>query len=507
MKLRFFPERIMPAIRSGQHQHLLRILATVLFSLGLSVCPFVLRADTIFLKNGKRIVAHSVTQVGDKVYYENEFGRVSLPSSMVDRIEKGGAVPVRRAPSSSPAGANPPPESADLPPAGIRLSLDPGLMDGILVNGVVNDSLIAELAAKAPQSDLDRANAVNAYLLAAVHEARAHRIAEASRWAEQALLTNSFDTNALLLATQLDLTRRQYAEALQHMRTAYGMNQNSPDVLTLLGDAYYFTEGAEQAVRYWKQAYDLRPDPVLKSRIDRVEKEAVVERGLEQAASMHFVLSWQGSPTQGSFGRQVLDALEQMFRELESALDFSPRQSVSVILYGSEHFADITRAPSWAGAINDGKIRVPVQGLAGLTPDLARILKHELTHSFIHQITEARCPTWFNEGMAQFSAAEPLNEFGPTLARRYASGKHIPLQTLEASFQTLNTGEAFLAYGESLAAVQMISERYGSYHLTDLLRALRRGESMPQALHSVLRMTYEDMDREIASYLAGRYGN
>ena len=494
----------MRAGRAGQHD-CSPIASVICLMLGLLLAPAALRADTIFLKNGKRIIAESVTETGDKVYYENEFGRVSLPKSMVERIEKGGAVPERRLPSP-PAGVEPQREGADLPPSGIRLTLDARLMDGILRDGAVDGELLAELASTAHRSDFDRSNAVNAMLLAAVHEARANRIAEASRWAEQALLTDSFDRNALLLASQLDLTRRQYSEALQHMLVAHSLYQDSPDVLTLLGDAYYFSEGAERAVWYWNQAHALRPDAKLKERIERAEKEAAVERDLEQAESFHFVLSWQGSPSRNSFGEEVLEALEKIFRELEVALDFSPRQTVSVILYGSEQFGDITRAPRWAGAVNDGKIRVPVQGLTGLSPELARILKHELTHSFIYQITEGRCPTWFNEGLAQLHAGEPLDEFGPLLAQRYGGSRQMPLQDLEGSFQRFNTAQAFLAYGESLAAVQMIHDQYGAYQLPDLLGALRRGESMSEALHSVLRMSYQDMDQEMAAYLARLFG-
>ena len=33
---------------------------------------------------------------------------------------------------------------------------------------------------------------------------------------------------------------------------------------------------------------------------------------------------------------------------------------------------------------------------------LSRILKHELTHSFLYQKTQGRCPTWLQEGVAQW---------------------------------------------------------------------------------------------------------
>jgi len=58
-------------------------------------------ADTIVLKNGRRIVALSVVEDGDKVRYETSAGSLSLPKSIVDHIEKGGAVPIE----GGPAGA------------------------------------------------------------------------------------------------------------------------------------------------------------------------------------------------------------------------------------------------------------------------------------------------------------------------------------------------------------------------------------------------------------------
>src|SRR5579863_6123219 len=51
------------------------------------------RGDTIVLKNGRRIVAMKVREVGDKVKYETSAGELSLPKSIVDHIEKDGAVP------------------------------------------------------------------------------------------------------------------------------------------------------------------------------------------------------------------------------------------------------------------------------------------------------------------------------------------------------------------------------------------------------------------------------
>ena len=482
-----------------------RNLLLLRMALPLLFLPGPVFADTIFLRNGKSIVAEAVTETGDKIFYEGEYGRVSIPKSLVDRVEKNAARPSLRLPSPPPAVSRERPQE-ELPPAGIRLTLDPRQLDNIVRDGVVNDRLIAELASKSGESESDRRNAVNSMLLAAVYEARSQRIAEAGRWAEEALRIDAFDRNALLLAAQIDLSRRQYSEALQHMQVAYGVDPSSPDVMTLLGDAYYFSEGAERAVWYWKQAQVIRPDAKLLSRIERAEAEAEVERGLDQAESYHFALSWQGSPLARTLGSEVLESLERSYQELEGSLNYSPREPVAVILYGSQQFANITRAPRWAGAVNDGKIRVPVQGLSSLTSDLAQILKHELTHSFIFQITEGRCPQWFNEGVAQLEAGEPLDEFGPMLAQRFAASRQIPLAELEGSFGRFDASLAFQAYGESLAAVQLIHDQYGDYQIAEILRALRSGRNMSEALRSILRMSYSDLDAELAAFLARRYG-
>src|SRR5580765_5749349 len=60
-------------------------------------------ADTIVLKNGRRIVALSVREEGDKVIYETSAGELSLPKSIVDHIEKGGVAPMADSPAAAAA--------------------------------------------------------------------------------------------------------------------------------------------------------------------------------------------------------------------------------------------------------------------------------------------------------------------------------------------------------------------------------------------------------------------
>ena len=466
----------------------------LLFPFGVSTR---LLADTIILKNGRRIVAGAVTEEGEKVFYERDGGRVSIPKSLVDRIERGGPLPTRPAPAMNEQAARELSGQVRVPQADA---------EGIVRNGAVDEERLELLAAMAGQGNLERQNAVNAHMIAASFEAREQRFATAARWAEEAVRLSGRDLNALLLAAQIDIARQQYAEALDHLYVAQNISPDSPLLLTVLGYAYYYFEGPEKALRYWKQAQAIRPDARLEQRIQQVEREAAVEGAFQQAESGHFILSWEGSEVSPAFSREILETLEQAYKDVQWALYYSPRDSVSVILYATQQFADITQSPSWAGALNDGKIRIPVRGLTSMTPGLARILKHEMVHSFVHRLAERRCPTWLNEGLAQLESGESVAQSGPALARLYAQSRQIPLAQLEGSFQNFDSSRAALAYAESLAAVEMLRDRYGAYQLPEFLKSLGRGRTMAESLREVLRMSYEDLETELAQYLATRFG-
>ena len=171
--------------------------------------------------------------------------------------------------------------------------------------------------------------------------------------------------------------------------------------------------------------------------------------------------------------REVLRTLEAHFSAIESELNFTPPDSIGVVLYTQQAFADITRAPGWVGALNDGRIRVPVQGLSGVTPELSRVLKHELTHSFVGQKTRGRAPTWIQEGLAQWMEGKRSGEnavrFGASLsgwARAFA-GK------LEGSWMGLPSDAAGYAYAWALANIEYIVQTDG---MGDIERILDRSE-------------------------------
>src|SRR5437763_617957 len=198
----------------------------------------------------------------------------------------------------------------------------------------------------------------------------------------------------------------------------------------------------------WKRALALRPDQEVQVALDKALADKTEEESYKENESSHFKLRYSGAAAP-ALARDVLRTLERHYSEIESELNFSPPESIGVILYTQDAFSDITKAPAWAGALNDGRIRVPVHGLTSVDAELSRILKHELTHSFIAQKTRSACiglaascaiqaPTWIQEGLAQWMEGQRSGENGAVLLQIYNAGHAIPLSRLEGSWLHMN---------------------------------------------------------------------
>jgi len=141
-----------------------------------------------------------------------------------------------------------------------------------------------------------------------------------------------------------------------------------------------------------------------------------------------------------------------------------------------------------------------------MTPGLSRSLRHELTHSFISQITHGHVPQWLDEGLAQLEEPLSTSYAGKALAAVYVSGNQVPLNQLERSFLGYNAQEAAVAYAESLAAVECIRANYGMSDLARILQRLGEGASIESALRSTIHEGYAQLETEIGDYLVKKYG-
>jgi hypothetical protein len=281
----------------------------------------------------------------------------------------------------------------------------------------------------------------------------------------------------------------------------------APDAATfaLLGLAYYNVDRLTDAVSAFQQSVALRPIDWVQKVLEKIQHELDVQSNFNQSDSWHFTVRYEGAKTPLGLQRDLLDTLEDQYRDLSSELGYTPSENISVILYTNTQFFDITQAPSWAGGVNDGKLRIPISGVSGMTPELKHVLKHELTHSFVRQITRGHCPNWLNEGLAQYMESRTSDYYGPAVARMFQANQEIPLHYLDAPFALLNARQAVVAYTEALLTVEYLQQSWGIDGLQRVLQRLGEGESADAALYEVTQMHYSDLEENVGRYVGQKY--
>jgi tetratricopeptide (TPR) repeat protein len=459
-------------------------------------------ADTIVLKNGRRISALSAVEEGNKVKYLTSAGELSLPKSIVDHIEKGGAVPMLGGPGADAANLAIAPPTAQPVGSGDTDAIE----RAVLHDGAIDRLYIAKLEGEARGgSKQANFNAAMGHHAAATFEISHGDMEHALTDERTALIYDPDEPVLLMNVAYTHLRRSEYKQSLEYLERARRVAPDNPDVVKLAGWAYYGLNKLDQAVAEWKKALALRPDAEVQAALDKAQRDKREEENYKENESSHFTLRYSGAAAP-ALARDVLRTLEMHFSAIESELNYSPPDSIGVILYTQEAFADITKAPGWVGALNDGRIRVPVQGLTGVDQELSRVLKHELTHSFVQQKTHGHAPTWLNEGLAQWMEGQRSGENATVLAQIYSGGHAAPLGKLEGSWMAMSGDGARYAYAWALANVEYIVQSNGMGDIERILDRIGAGMATEQALKEVLRSDYNDVTQGTAEYLRKTYG-
>jgi tetratricopeptide (TPR) repeat protein len=460
--------------------------------------PGGLLADTIYLKNGRKIAASHVVEENGQVSYETSAGRLSFPLSIVDHVTHDDSAPISTAGTAADRAANLPIAPPDVP-ASSRDS-------AVLKDGSIDGDLLARLESEATANPSPSAVArvVAAESAAAQFEISVGDFEHAVDHYNIALRFDPNNTGLILEAAYLHLRRSEYTAARDLLEHAHTVDPSSAEVYKLLGWAYYGLNRAADAVTQWKRAMELKPDDETRKALEKAERDAQEEAEYHEGETLHFRLKYSGGAAP-ELAHDVLRVLESQFEEISTALNYVPPEPIGVILYTNQAFMDITRAPSWSGALNDGRIRVPVEGLSTMTDELARVLKHELAHSFVTQKTGGHCPVWLQEGIAQFMEGKRSRSNAGTLVAAFERHMEFSLPSYETSWLSLPKDVASVAYAWSLAVVEYIVTDDGADGLERILDRLAAGDSAEDALRAVLREDYPEMMLSTVQFLRKAY--
>jgi tetratricopeptide (TPR) repeat protein len=313
---------------------------------------------------------------------------------------------------------------------------------------------------------------------------------------EEALVLDRRNVATLANLAIVNYRMGNYRASEDLLLACLGREKNDQQLHLLLGEAYYAQEKVTQAINQWTTALQLGPNPEISLRLEKARKESGVHNELGVLQSAHFILRYDRKVSDYQLGQQILTTLEGLYHKLSVDLTSQAPGTVAVILYPDEAYFDITKAPSWSGALFDGKIRIPTRGLGSVTPELAAVLVHELAHAFIRSLPGRGCPAWFNEGVAQFAEGKSASNHNKWLEALNKAQGLTPLTGLKASFAGLPASAASLAYIEGLAAVEFLVASVGKSTIRRVLDLMGQNYNFESAFQNATSKSVEQFDSE-----------
>jgi tetratricopeptide (TPR) repeat protein len=265
----------------------------------------------------------------------------------------------------------------------------------------------------------------------------------------------------------------------------------------LLGSVLYQTGDLDGAIDTYQRALAFSPNhPQLTKQLEAWRKEAELHNGFRQTLGDHFTVMFEG-PAEGELANHAVTVLEAAYWRIGTALSIYPTGVTTVILYTREQFHDITRSPSWAGGLFDGRIRVPVQGALQNRTEFERVLAHEFTHALIQSVATRGVPTWLHEGLADCFDGSDIRKKEQQIRQSEA---RVPLSRLEDSFEGLTSKEAALAYAASAVAVHQLLEDPVPLALANLLTDIGRGIPFTEAFERNLLISYAEFQKKQSEF-------
>lgn len=278
-----------------------------------------------------------------------------------------------------------------------------------------------------------------------------------------------------------------------------------PSAKVMLGEIYYRL-GAEsyrlgriaEALAYLEKSFVMNPvDGKVRELRAQVKAEHDVESKMSSTDGSHFTVKYEGGENSVT-GHVISILLEEAYFKVGTDLGLYPGDRIEAVLMTKETFRDITGSPSWAGALYDGRIKLPVGGITEKTQLLEQVLFHEYTHAVVHRLSGGKAPVWLNEGLAQLEEGKDDSRHRDALrgfaAKNY--DKHDrALRPLERSFMGLNSEQAYVAYLLSLSATQHLMREYGTFSAGKILANLKAGKNIEQAFQDSIYISYADFQR------------
>ena len=427
-------------------------------------------ADVIHLKDGRSIRVAAWHYSGDQLVFELSGGTVTIPRTLVDRVEVDRSSPPTAGQGEAPATT--PTVPRHLPAGSVLTSLPAATGAGSPSNDAIRAS-IENLKRELRDNPLRRESASRQ--IAALLTTLANRANQKHDPTAEGLYREALTYDPRFLPALISLSAAYLAEG----KDIYARSQ-----IHLFGRQFLVPGAVSQVGQV---------DPRVSARLEKARREFAVDRDFARSEAPHFTLRYEGEGAAAStLGNSIRDYLEEEYGELSSRYNFIPPAPFVVLLYPKQEFHDVTQMPSGIGGLFDGKIRIPIGGLSALTSEVRSVLLHELTHAFVFGKTRGNCPRWLQEGLAQLAEGKTLR---PSEERQLAG-----------EFAASEGGAWYpgFTYPAALSFTRYLTDRFRFEALVDTLEKMGQGASAETALKEITREEFADLQDAWGKDLARR---
>jgi hypothetical protein len=160
------------------------------------------------------------------------------------------------------------------------------------------------------------------------------------------------------------------------------------------------------------------------------------------------------------------------------------------------------RVPSWGAAATFPASRTII---LKRSPDLPRILRHELAHLALHDAVD-RVPRWFDEGYASHAAGEWDRMEALRVNLALLRGRAPSLAELDRRIRSGTAGEAEASYAMATTAVLLLERLGGDRGLAPLIETLDGTRDFDLALRATHQLTLGQFEARWHQELRSRYG-
>ncbi|MBI4717050.1 MAG: tetratricopeptide repeat protein [Planctomycetes bacterium] len=298
---------------------------------------------------------------------------------------------------------------------------------------------------------------------------------------------------------------RQYAASEQEYLRAIEYDPTDANARTELGMMYMQWGREDKARDALDAAWTL--DPFNKRTkftlelLDSLQKFARVE-------TPHFIVRYDAEHDPG-LGEYVAGYLEEIYtpvtRDYNIELEhktiielFPTMRAFGVRITGQPWIHTVGACTGWVIALASPRKAPELTG----PYNIARVLKHEFTHTVTLAATQNRIPHWMTEGLSVFQEDTPRSfAWCQLLAEAVRRNSLFTLQSIDWGFmRPKRPTDRQLGYAQSEWMCEYIIERFGYDSIESMLRRYRQGQTQPQVFSEQLGISLDAFDRDFAEW-------